>query len=160
MQWVNTKVGHLQHIYLSRLAPSNLWINGALTLKRTERKKYLLICHKMVIYQNHGYLDLKKKSVIITQNHYINKILDVYPLWAGILISNRFFVISICMLITVCYVKKALFGKIIWVHLSLTKPKIKLIELKEIIINVICFPTSINRGKIYWITLAIISSIG
>ena len=34
----------------------------------------------MVICLNYGHFEKKLKSVIISQNHYLNQILDVYPL--------------------------------------------------------------------------------
>ena len=40
----------------------------------------------MVICQNYGHFAKKKRSVIISQNHYLNKILDVHPLK-----NNKFF---------------------------------------------------------------------
>ena len=34
----------------------------------------------MVICQNYGHVAKKLSSVIVSQNHFLNKILDVYPL--------------------------------------------------------------------------------
>ena len=34
----------------------------------------------MVICQNYGHFGKKLRSVIVSQNHYLNKILDVHPL--------------------------------------------------------------------------------
>ena len=35
---------------------------------------------KFVIYQNYGHSAKNLKSVTVSQNHYLNKILDVHPL--------------------------------------------------------------------------------
>ena len=35
---------------------------------------------KLVICQNYGHFAKKLRSVIVSQNHYLNKILDVHPL--------------------------------------------------------------------------------
>ena len=35
---------------------------------------------KLVICQNYGHFANKLRSVIVSQNHYLNKILDVHPL--------------------------------------------------------------------------------
>ena len=34
----------------------------------------------MVICQNYGHFEKKMRSVIVSQNHYLNQILDVHPL--------------------------------------------------------------------------------
>ena len=35
---------------------------------------------KLVICQNYGHFAIKLRSMIVSQNHYLNKILDVHPL--------------------------------------------------------------------------------
>ena len=46
----------------------------------------------MVICQNYGHFAKKFRSVIVSQNHYLNQILDVHPLMvmaANILIGQQ-----------------------------------------------------------------------
>ena len=36
---------------------------------------------KLVICLNYGYFEIKLRSVIVSQSHYLNQILDVHPLY-------------------------------------------------------------------------------
>ena len=45
----------------------------------------------MVIYLNYGHFEKKFKSMVVSQNHYLNQILDVHPLYQLITQSMEFY---------------------------------------------------------------------
>ena len=73
---------------LSRLGPSNLWINGAVTVKThlNKKKSYKYITKTFHLPKSWTFCK-EIGSVIVSQNHSLNKILDV----SGIFLEDIFF---------------------------------------------------------------------